>query len=367
MKTNHIPAMMPQRILLEMNFATNVNPLGPPEWVFEHLKENLLDITYYPELWHQNCDKRIADIWGFNPNAHLAISGTSQFFFSLSFLLDTQNKKTKWASCAPSFWEYSLVAKINNVNFCEFSIDLLEPDILVVENSFLAFIEKEKPDVLFVCTPNNPTGHEFSPNFVARIISLHPNMQIILDLTYAFFKHHFNDYLELFKYGKSKLIGVLSYSKFFCLPGLRVGSLFFSDPDLAEKAQKMMGPVRINSLAERILPLLLTDNDYIQTSRDFFIAEWLFFENVLIERNIDWLKSSLFGSCYRLFFIDFSQLDSEVTESLFVDKLYNDYGFRVCNAETYGIKNAIRIRVGTRKANLQLIDALHKCYNELLC
>ena len=39
-------------------------------------------------------------------------------------------------------------------------------------------------------------------------------------------------------------------------------------------------------------------------------------------------------------------------------KLFSIYGIRVCSGETYGIKDALRIRIGLRKSNLDLIRAL---------
>ena len=107
MKINYIPKDLLPKVHFEDNFATNVNPLGPPKWALEFLSSNISLCTLYPELWHQNVDKEVGNKLGLDSDNHLTISGTSQFLFSLPSLLeDNRNEQnnSKWAITAPSFW-----------------------------------------------------------------------------------------------------------------------------------------------------------------------------------------------------------------------------------------------------------------------
>ncbi len=354
---------LPPIISLENNFATNVNPLGPPEWVFSHIKNNSEELLSYPQLWHQECDKNVAIAFGINPDLHVTIPGTSQFFSSLPHFFckeKCQNVPQKWASFSPTFWEYALTAQLNNIEFIEFPLDVDQENSLFCKKNFFNFLDKHKPDVLFLCTPNNPTGHVFSRCFVNELSSKHPEMSIVLDLTYSFFESNFQEYISLFAQKHSNIIVVISYSKFFCLPGLRIGSVFFSSADAAEKYKKLSGPLRLNVISERILPKLLRDKTYIDTTRKFFSQEWEFFIKKMKQLNLKWIKSSSATACFRIFFLKSPRGCSKLLGSsrFIAEKLHSNFGIRVCDAGFYGIENAIRIRVGKREANLRLLKAL---------
>jgi threonine-phosphate decarboxylase len=358
----------PPIVSLEDNFSTNVNPLGPPEWVLEYIKENCTNILSYPQLWHQECDKAVATELGVDPECHIAIPGTSQFFSNLPMLFDSsknQIKKQKWSSFRPTFWEYSLTAKLNGIEFCEFPIDIRKQDGFFNENSFFNFLDKHKPTLLFLCTPNNPTGHFLSPDFVRGLSIRYKDMEIILDLTYSFFEANFCDYITLISKKSKNITAVVSYSKFFCLPGLRIGSVIFSSYKTAERYRKLLGPLRLNIFSERILPRLLRDQQYICHTKNFFCDEWNFFIKKMGEYDLKWIKSVSTTTCFRLFFLETNgNYNRFLDNSSFVaEKLYSIHGIRVCDGRFYGINDAVRIRIGVRKANLKLIEALKSLEN----
>ncbi len=356
---------LPPVVSLENNFATNINPLGPPEWVLRHIKNNSEDLLSYPQLWHQECDKSVAIEFGINPELHVTLPGTSQFFSSLPYFFyqeKCQNEPQKWASFSPTFWEYALTAQLNNIEFIEFPLDMHQDNWRFCKKKFFNFLDTHKPDVLFLCTPNNPTGHIFSGDFVSELSENYPKISIVLDLTYAFFESNFQEYLSLVAQKPSNIIAVMSYSKFFCLPGLRIGSVFFSSAEAAERYKKLSGPLRLNIFSERILPKLLRDKTYIKQTRKFFSQEWEFFIKKMTGYDLKWIQSVSSTVCFRMFFLTPPRGCSKLLSSgrFISEKLYLNFGIRVCDAGFYGIENAIRIRVGKREANFRLIEALKK-------
>lgn len=350
------------KIQLDKNFATNVNPLGPPGWLLDYLSSHADEVTYYPELWHGTCDKLIEDIFQIKEGSHLLIPGTSLLLFLLPFIFGHNVDSKKWASCSPTFWEYPLTAKLNNITFANFPLPKEEGKNFYKD--FVSFIDFEMPDALFICTPNNPTGHHFSVEFIKEIAVKFPKTKIILDLTYAFFQESFDAYMGLLSF--SNIIVILSYSKFFCIPGLRVGSVFFSDPHFLIRAREIMGPLRVNTFTEKLLPLLIQDHDYINKTRGFFKKEWRFFNTELAKKIGDWLIPSTHDGCYKLFFLNPNLIETNIDGDVIAKKLLSDYGIRVCSGSTYGIKNAIRIRIGRRGANIELINSIKNMKEELL-
>ena len=358
----------PPKVLLQDNFATNINPLGPPKWVLKYIKENCKDVLLYPELWHQECDKRLAEELGVDPNCHLTIPGTSEFFWNLHILFNLQENrimKQKWASFSPTFWEYSLAAKMNDIEFHEFPIDPIKQDSFFNIDNFFIFLDKNNPALLFLCLPNNPTGHVLPLDFLIGLADRYPNMQIIIDLTYAFFEDNFYEYLSLILKQSKNITAVISYSKFFCLPGLRIGSVIFSSANNAERYRKLSGPLRLNIFSERLLPKLLADQKYITRTKKFFRKEWKIFIKKMQEYDLKWISTMNNTSCFRMFFLRSPDSYPKcLNDSSFItEKLYSNYGIRVCDGRFYGINNAIRIRVGRRKSNLKLIEALKSLEN----
>ena len=351
---------IPKKVPLERNFATNINPLGPPKWVFKYLKENSIDITSYPELWHQRCDEMVARILGVDSDCHITIPGTSEFFSQLPSLFNFNQdevKNQKWAAFKPTFWEYSLVAKLNNIEFYEFPLDYKKPKDFFDIEKLISFIHQVKPNLFFLCSPNNPTGHALPLELINRLSDEFPNMIIILDLTYAYFEKNFYEYLSLINVNSKNIIAVISYSKFFCLPGLRIGSVIFPTADISEIYRKISGPLRLNIFSEKLLPLLLSDDDYINSTKSFFYNEWDFIIKTIKDENLEWYCPVNDSSCFRTFIS--KENHKSLNYSSFVAKsLYDSWGIRVCDGKFYGLEDAIRIRAGTRDANLKLIEAL---------
>ena len=74
----------------------------------------------------------------------------------------------KIAELAPTFSEYSAAAAHFGASVARFSLHA--PDFTPDETLF-SFLESEKPDALFLCTPNNPTGKPFPARFWNRSCS----------------------------------------------------------------------------------------------------------------------------------------------------------------------------------------------------
>jgi len=345
----HYSDFTPPRIELRYNFASNLNPIGPPNWFFNKENNNLNKFMQYPELWHWECDRKIASIVNVDSKKLLTIPGSSQFI-SMLFLINNK-KKLKCSFFSPTFWEYKLSAKLNNVDYFEFNLDAEKNDI--PSESLIEFLELYKPDIFFVCTPNNPTGHVTTTIQLQQIMKLFPKILLVLDLTYAYFLDEYDDYVELTRNEENNIICITSYSKFFCLPGLRIASAIFSSQDTAKKYREYMGPLRINSFSEYFLPKLLQDKEYIRETKLFFYSEWEWFENSMNKVKIDFLKSYVNTACFRLF-----KVSSYINVEDFCKFLMNDHKIWICNGKVYDLVQFVRFRIGKRESNKKLLFAL---------
>ena len=89
------------------------------------------------------------------------------------------------------------------------------------EDDITASIEKHRPDVFYICSPNNPSGRVYSAKFIDYICGAYPNMTVLIDNTYRHFCTE--DYFDLCNYENCLL--AFSYSKSWGLAGARLGIL----------------------------------------------------------------------------------------------------------------------------------------------
>ena len=90
-------------------------------------------------------------------------------------------------------------------------------------------VEEEKPKILLLASPNNPTGNGLTPDDLAELLAFVPKETIVLiDEAYASFVTEDNSYIGALVNKYDYLIISRTLSKFYGLPGLRMGFGFIS-------------------------------------------------------------------------------------------------------------------------------------------
>ena len=348
---------MMSKVLLDYNFATNVNPLGPPEWISQQFSSACNQLSYYSELWHQDLDEVIASHWQIGRDKILITTGSSEFFFQLPHLLNCL--QGPWLFLDPTFWEYQLLAKTHSIPFEVFSVADTEEKMFQEVNvlQLLHLAKQINPKIIFICSPNNPTGHLIRRSDICEIAKKLPNTWIIVDQTYAYFLENWIEERLPQDDSPENIVSITSFSKFFCLPGLRICAVGCSSTQRINFFKKSLGPIRVNGIAADLSPNLFADDKYHETTRSHFNLGWPKFLERLEGSLLHPLPSK---TIFRLFKIAESNeflVERDRGDQL-TERLINDYGIRVCSGTTYGLKNQVRIRLGTSKANQILISAL---------
>ena len=101
-------------------------------------------------------------------------------------------------------------------------------------------------DVLYLCSPNNPTGNCLTSGSMARVLGEHPGL-VILDEAYAEFS---GTTLAREAPGHGRLLVLRTLSKAFGLAGMRVGYAVGARPLIAE-LEKARGPFAVTALSEQ--------------------------------------------------------------------------------------------------------------------
>ena len=150
---------------------------------------------------------------------------------------------------------------------------------LLIENKK---IEKEKINIkeninkfdsLFVCNPNNPNGKVKNLEKLLDII-VDNNKLLIVDETFMEFVEEEEKY-SLVKYVEKypNLFILKAVTKFFGLPGIRLGYGLTSNNDIIEKIYNYKEPWTINSFADTLSNYIFKDQKYIEDSKEYYIDE----------------------------------------------------------------------------------------------
>lgn len=338
-----------------IDLATNLNPFSQPAWFDDFVSENISSLSEYPELWHRKVDIDLSNHFSLNACGLLISPGGSTILYQLPQLYEAyKSENVKWGVVSPSFWEYE---KSLEANGSDYSLLSLNDDLECSDEDYfqkiLEFCKQEKIDNLFLCIPNNPTGHHVPAQKVLELLDNCPSLNITLDLTYAFFESEHNEYIDLFKSEfKDRLIGITSLSKFFSLPGLRLGYSILGDKNLGSYVRELMGPVRVNSIAEKAIIPLLQDVEHIEGVRKRL--EILQDKNAQVN-SFPWLSLIKSRSAYSFFRLDFQSAQDTPAKEL--KEFLSDRKIKIMDASSYGMSNHVRIRTCTVDENKSLLGA----------
>jgi threonine-phosphate decarboxylase len=220
--------------------SSNVNPLGPPPGLCEFLAGCIPAITVLPEVDNQELIRRFAGYAGLPAERVLAAGGTTQFIYSLARVLPEKRALI----LGPTYADYADGCRVNG----------LQPEFVLAEEKErfeppLARLEAalRGQELVFICNPNNPTGRLIPGRELAGLCRRHPRTRFIVDESYLPFVRGAEEQ-SLSKQGLANVIVLLSISKIFRIPGLRIGFLVAA-PETVAACSPSVWPWSVNSLA----------------------------------------------------------------------------------------------------------------------
>jgi histidinol-phosphate aminotransferase len=154
---------------------------------------------------------------------------------------------------------------------------LRDPDFGLTAEAAVAQIEQHRPDVVFLCSPNNPTGTALDPCVITAVLHAAPGM-VVVDEAYAeFAREGTPSALELLP-AYPRLVVTRTMSKAFGFAGGRLGYLA-ADPAVVDAVQLVRLPYHLSSLTQAAAraalahrDALLATVDAIKTQRDRIVA-----------------------------------------------------------------------------------------------
>jgi histidinol-phosphate aminotransferase len=153
-----------------------------------------------------------------------------------------------------------------------------DADFGLAVDSVVAQIEEHRPDLVFLCSPNNPTGTALSLDVVEAATAAAPGM-VVVDEAYAEFRRPGTPSALSLLPGRERLVVTRTMSKAFAFAGARVGYLAAA-PSVVDAVQLVRLPYHLSSLTQAAARAALAHSDVllatveaIKEQRDRIVAE----------------------------------------------------------------------------------------------
>ncbi|MEA3469432.1 MAG: cobyric acid synthase [Thermodesulfobacteriota bacterium] len=243
-----------------LDFSANINPFGPPEWLRPCISRELDSILHYPDPYASKLRGIIAEKYNVSNDNVLVANGSTELLYQLPHVLECQRAVVP----VPCYIDYIKVMELAAIPI--YTIDLVEendftPDISEIEQAIVP------GDLLILGSPNNPTGRCFNAREVKDLASSNPQVMFLVDEAFR----EFVDGAETLAGACSNIITLHSLTKFYAIPGLRLGFGIFPDP-VAENLRHILPPWTVNSLAQKVGERALLDTEYQEQSRVYCLT-----------------------------------------------------------------------------------------------
>ena len=258
--------------------SSNINPLGPPPGLLNCLKENLDAITRLPEVDAGETIKRFGRFSGIDSNRLLAGNGTTQFIYALPQILETG----KALIVGPTYADYGDACRLPGIPHAFFVADESNefiPDLDLIEKNLTSV------DTVFICNPNNPTGALAPSDRLCDLCRSYPEKNFIIDESYLDFVPDAENH-TIVNSGLDNVIVLLSISKIFKIPGLRIGFIAAAE-NLIQEFKKHLLPWSVNSLAQLAINYICDHSamirSFISETRAYITDQRLQFHRVVCQ------------------------------------------------------------------------------------
>ncbi len=332
-----------------IDFSANINPLGPSPRVIKALKENLDRIARYPDPETINLRKELSKYLKVSPANVIAGNGAVE----LIYLICRTLRPKRALIVVPTFSEYEFALKSVGCRIRFFPLKFKDNFRLDVEKLLK---DLDKMDLLFLCNPNNPTGQLINKADLLKIIGIARKKRIFVVVDEVFMDFVENEKEETLiqeAVKKNNLFIIKSLTKFFALPGIRIG-YGIGNKDLLKRMKIHKEYWSVNALAQIAGIAALKDKEYIKKTKSLVSKERKFLYHGLSK--IDGLKP--YPSVTN--FILCRLTDRMGSKKLREELIQKHILIRDCSFFHSLNNKYIRIAVRTRKKSLRLINSLSK-------
>ncbi len=322
--------------------SSNENPCPPSPKVIESIVNAIFDINRYPES-EGELKSLLSQKHGLKPHNFVIGNGSNEII-EASLRAMRFAGRTRAVISAPSFAFYPIASSI--YGFETVSVPL---DSLCINLRHVADRLDARTRVVFLCNPNNPTGSIFDGrSFEEFLRSLPPEILVVVDEAYAEFSDNPRFPRSLKYVNDYPLLILRTFSKAYGLAGLRIG-YGIGEESLISFIERTKQPFSVNMIALIAAKAALADDYHLSKVLDNNRKGKAF-----LSQSMEALGFELFPSEANFVLAKMGPEAEMVAKRLFDKKILIRW------LGGYGLREYVRVTVGTMDENRRFVEALKR-------
>lgn len=294
----------------------------------------------YPDPLQRELRQKLAELKGIPPEC-LFLGNGSDEAIDLVYRVFCEPGRDKVIAPSPTYGMYAVCADINGVEYR--SVPLGKDFSFSAEELLAAADARTK--VIFLCSPNNPTGNLLPAEEVDKVLQRFPGV-VVVDEAYGDFAPEASLRPALSRH--PRLIILQTFSKAWASAGIRLG-VAMAHPDIIACFNKVKYPYNVNILTQRQALAMLERREEVAAWTARLLEER---ERLMEALRPLKLCRALYPSAANFFLVRVNQ----------ADRIYEELvqrGIIVRNRSRIHLcENCLRISIGTPEENRQLLEAL---------
>ena len=312
------------------------------DMVFLDANENPFEngVNRYPDPQQTTVKKELSALKGIPVNQILLGNGSDEVL-DLIFRAFCEPKQDNIITLPPTYGMYEVLANINNIEERGVLLTInFQPNV----NKILKITDTNSK-LLFLCSPNNPTGNSFSNESIEKLLKSFKGL-VVIDEAYIDFSSE-KSWLERLNEFPNLVI-TQTLSKAYGMAGIRLGICYASE-EIIGVLNKIKPPYNVNELTQqRALKRILTKN---KVKKEV--------ETILEQREKLIAKLKVISFIEKVYPTDANFVLIKVDDALKRYSQLIEKGIVIRNRTTQPLcENTLRLTIGTKSENIKLINAL---------
>ena len=363
-----------------LDYSSNINPYGIPESLKKRITENLEVLERYPDPDYVELRQKLANLNKVNLSDIILGNGATEIIFLFMKVINPK----KILIVSPTFEEYERAVKATEISGDTVDLSCSNGDNKNIENKkieieyfelkesddFKLNIEnlknelENKYDLLIICNPNNPTGKFLKLAQTEEILKECNKYDTKLFIDEAFIEFLSDGMKESIintEENKKNLFVTRAFTKFFAIPGLRLGYGMYFDKELEQKISEKKEPWSVNNIAEMAGLTVLDDTEYIGKT-----LKWITEEKIYMYEKLNEISG------IKVYETEVNFITGKIDEKLFSEGLnvkvlrekMLEQGILIRDASNFNFldERFFRLAIKDRASNERVIEAMKEIF-----
>ncbi len=365
-----------------LDYSSNINPYGIPESLKKRITENLEVLERYPDPDYVELRQKLANLNKVNLSDIILGNGATEVIFLFMKVINPK----KILIVSPTFGEYERALKATEISGDTVSLSSSNGDNKNIENKKIEieyFELKEsddfklnignlknelenKYDLLIICNPNNPTGKFLKLAQTEEILKEcnKYNTKLFIDEAFIeFLEDGMKESIINTEGNKKNLFVTRAFTKFFAIPGLRLGYGMYFDKELEKKISEKKEPWSVNNFAEMAGLTVLDDAEYIEKT-----LKWIAEEKIYMYEKLNKISGM------KVYETEVNFITGKIDEKLFSEgvnvkilreKMF-EQGILIRDASNFKFldERFFRLAIKDRASNERVIEAMKEIFRK---